>query len=349
MIKKYTRIIFIKIFVLNLILIYFFSCTKTNTKQDSLYLIKESGKWGYINSNGEKVIKCQFDWAGDFFDGIAAYRKDSLFGFINTFGDVIIKPQYYKVEHFSDGLCLVGIKTVKGIQNAFIKTNGTIAFYINFEDIGLFSYGRATVKINNEICFINKSGKVIINTHYPYGSGAQFHDGIAMVWSSDSSKYLDTNGRIIISFSEMGNNDFSEGLAQIKLKNKTFFIDKHGKTKIIPQIPSLTYFSFSDGLAQVVIAGGDHKSGFIDTTGKIVIPIKYSNIRDFKNGLAAYKENNKWGFINKKEQVVISPQFDKVLTYEGFVRELCCVQLKNQWGYINKKGIFIWKNKIENE
>jgi hypothetical protein len=66
---------------------------------------------------------------------------------------------------------------------------------------------------------------------------------------------------------------FSEGLTPVKLNNKWGFIDKTGKEVIPIKYDNAGYFS--EGLAPVKLNG---KCGFIDKTGKEVIPIKYDNV-----------------------------------------------------------------------
>lgn len=44
------------------------------------------------------------------------------------------------------------------------------------------------------------------------------------------------------------------------------------------------------------------KAGFINTKGKEVIPFVYDDADSFSEGLAPVKNNELWGFINKKKQ-----------------------------------------------
>lgn len=339
-----------------------FSCSRREKYEPyALFPIKEYGKWGYINANGKKIIQCQFDWAGKFSEGLAPILKDTLYGFIDTLGKVIIEPKFYRVEHFSDGLCYVTLKKDTTFQFAFINTNGNIAFITPHKGIAPFSYNRAAVSINDEVCFIDKTGKVVINTHFPYGSGGQFHDGIAMVWGGtagwvekedgskawegDTTKYIDTTGNPVIIVSGMGYDDFSEGLTMIPVNGKRCYVDKTGKSKICPERQDLYYRNFSDGMAEAIPSGYESKSGFIDTTGKLVIPIIYDFILNFNEGLAAYEDTGKWGFIDKKGKIAIKPQFDYI-EFEGFKNGLCKVKQDHQWGYINKNGEYVWKEQI---
>ena len=58
---------------------------------------------------------------------------------------------------------------------------------------------------------------------------------------------------------------------------------------------------FSEGLASVEL---NNKWGFIDTTGKIVIPFVYESFSNFVKGLALVTINNKSFYINKKGECV---------------------------------------------
>jgi len=73
--------------------------------------------------------------------------------------------------------------------------------------------------------------------------------------------------------------------------------------------------------------------GFIDIAGKEITPIKYQEVRYFKEGLAGVKSNNKWGIIDKtgKEVVTIIYQAIDDFSSEG----LAAVYLNDKWGFID--------------
>ena len=62
---------------------------------------------------------------------------------------------------------------------------------------------------------------------------------------------------------------------------------------------------FSEGFAEVKLNG---KYGFIDKTGREVIPCKYEAAGEFSEGLAAVKLNGKYGFIDKKGKPLLINQ-----------------------------------------
>jgi predicted Ser/Thr protein kinase len=119
-------------------------------------------------------------------------------------------------------------------------------------------------------------------------------------------------------------------LAAVQLNDKWGFIDKTGK-EVIP----CKYFrahNFSEGLAAVKL---NDKWGFIDKTGKEVIPYKYFWAYKFSEGLAEVRLNGKYGFIDKTGKEIIPLKYDDVGIFsEG----LAAVELNDKWGFIDKTG-----------
>jgi len=58
------------------------------------------------------------------------------------------------------------------------------------------------------------------------------------------------------------------------------------------------------------------KWGFINKSGKEIIPIKYDHARVFSDGLAAVRLNDKWGFIDPTGKIVTQFKYDEV--HQGF-------------------------------
>lgn len=96
---------------------------------------------------------------------------------------------------------------------------------------------------------------------------------------------------------------FSDGIAQVRSDKKWGYIEASGK-ELIP--PSYAYAGrFSEGLAPVRINVGS-KMGYIDYRGKMVLPEIYSYACEFSEGLAAVitPEFN-WHYISKSGEIKI--------------------------------------------
>ncbi|MBS1617377.1 MAG: WG repeat-containing protein [Bacteroidetes bacterium] len=315
--------------------------------QSGLFPIEEFGKMGYINSRGEIVIKCQFDGAENFSEGLAAVAVDTLWGFIDSTGRFAIAPQYDSRGTFSGGLCNTVWQKDGRTVSGFIKKDGSVAFVSRYEDISPFSHGVATVTIKNKVWLVDTSGKKFFNTHLEYG-GQVSEEGIVHVWGTkgkkDITRYYDNHGKLLLEIPEMGHDDFVNGLAHVRIHDTSCYINMAGQTVIIPERQDLTYWNFSEGLAQAVEAATSNR-WYIDTTGKIALTVPYSEIGDFHEGLAFVRSHGKWGFIDKAGREVISPKFTRPVSL-GFNNGLCRVKEDHRWGYIDHTGVFVWKEQF---
>ena len=347
--KKYPYTYMKRLFLyLSVLLLFSCGSASHDNKSAELYPIKEYGKWGYINSKGETVIKCQFDGADPFYEDLAAVQIGDYQGYIDKTGKMII-PAYYNKALFSH--CSDGLVRIMGCdQYKFVKADGTDAFSCSgYMNVSNFSNGRATVEINDEVCIIDKSGNIVFNTHHTHHpnsnwSQSRLEDGVVMVERNDTTRYFNQDGQLIIEFKGHYAKSFSDSLARVYINGKKAYINTKGKIALMPHHQNWGYHDFSEGLALV---DNKHFNGFINKSGKLVFSIQCKECRLFKNGLAAFKDNNdKWGFIDKTGTVVIQPQFDEV---ETFIGSLCRVEQGDNWGYINRKGEFVWKDFISFE
>ena len=80
------------------------------------------------------------------------------------------------------------------------------------------------------------------------------------------------------------------------------------------------------------------KFGFrIKSTGEVIVLPKYDNARSFSEGLAAVKLNGKYGFIDKTGKEIIPLIYDNVWVWD-FNEGLAKVKLNGKWFYIDKNG-----------
>jgi hypothetical protein len=124
--------------------------------------------------------------------------------------------------------------------------------------------------------------------------------------------YMDQTGKMVIPPRFDGAGEFSEGLAQVFIGakideskgpkaslhgagGKFGYIDESGKVVIPPQFDLVT--SFSEGMALVGMGEPEKaKWGYIDKTGKIVVPLALEAAGPFKEGLAPVLMEKKWAF-----------------------------------------------------
>ena len=89
---------------------------------------------------------------------------------------------------------------------------------------------------------------------------------------------------------------FSEGMVIVAKNGKHGYYDKFGRFTV-----PLTYKwggNYSDNVVRVL--NNEDKWGYIDTKNNVVIPLQYDYASDFLNGEAAVKKDGKWMFIDKR-------------------------------------------------
>lgn len=66
---------------------------------EGLAAVKLNEKYGYINNEGKVVIDCTYESSYDFHKGVAVVQdEENKFGFINRNGEWVIKPEYDAVD-----------------------------------------------------------------------------------------------------------------------------------------------------------------------------------------------------------------------------------------------------------
>ena len=139
--------------------------------------------------------------------------------------------------------------------------------------------------------YINQSGKVTIEPQF--NSARQFREGMAAVEINGKWGYIDRNGEISIAPTFSKSDSFYEGLAGVWLQTQTgheycFYIDKKGDLAFDVPNDALRRRSrqgcFHEGAAAVLVG---ERWGYIDKKGRMFISPSYLEASDFSEGLAA--------------------------------------------------------------
>lgn len=247
----------------------------------------------------------------------------------------------------------------------YINKNGETTIKPQFDKAGDFHEGLAYACKYGHCGYINQTGTFIIKPEF--AATGDFNDGLAAVKKGNSCGYIDKTGKFVIKPKFIWAGDFHEGLAQITfwdgpqrknnytngikdsydsgknpvktLENlvniKDGYIDKTGKIVMIFPPCSITSSNFYNGLAVIQI---DDRYGFIDRNGNMVISPKFDDTYDVREIPIAVKQGELWGYINKSGDFVVEPKYNEALKYSDGI---AAVKEGNSWGYINKIGKFV--------
>src|SRR5574344_1912034 len=185
-----------------------------------------------------------------------------------------------------------GIKYLYRMKNAQNMIDAGTPLKEIFDEVKPLTNGLTIVKMDDTYNVINNDRLMLTRwlTHM-----GDFHDGLAQVKLNDKSNFIDTDGKLLSDqwFGYAGN--FSDGFAWVQLNDKYNFIDKNGN------LLSEQWFDdvddFNDGFARVKL---NCKAKFIDTEVKLLSDQWFDSTGDFHEGFARVKLNGNTMYIDTK-------------------------------------------------
>ncbi len=322
------------------------------------YIIRRASKYGFIDEEGNEVIKPTFERVSEFNEGFAwaVIEKSGKWvsGFINENGSWVIDPIFSgygwpmsKTSLFSEGLAPIQADNGKMM---YINKQGEPITGAAFEEAYHFSENMALVCQDGLYGYIDRSGNQAIDCQFgvirKYTiENSYFSHGLAAVRFLEKHEeegncgYIDKNGEFVFEPEDYDANAFKEGFAMVKDKFEYYFIDPEGNMPIA--ITTISPTSFSEGLADMYDSEIG-AFGFINSQSKWVIQPEYQETLRFTEGLASIKRFDRQhsGYIDKNGEMVIHEKFDVALPFKN---GLARVQKGGKSAYINKLGDFIWK------
>ncbi|MCS7258389.1 MAG: WG repeat-containing protein [candidate division WOR-3 bacterium] len=258
---------------------------------------------------------------------------------------------------FNNGLAFVGKKINKDtVKYGFIDKTGKLVIDCIYDDVESFQNGLARVKKDGKWGLITTNNKWVTKPEYDFIG--VFSESLALFEKNGKYGYMDTEGKIVIKPIYSEGQYFSEGLARVKVaaNNNYAYINKKGEIMISLEPVIDDAQEFRNGRARIRIGG---RYGYIDKTGKIVIPPQFPDAYSFQDSLAQVAivmkdttENYRtplttsgssdsiyrYGLIDINGNYVLPPQFEFI---GSFVDGIALVEKNGKYGYIKKDGSYL--------
>ncbi|MGW4155814.1 WG repeat-containing protein [Micromonospora chersina] len=159
--------------------------------------------------------------------------------------------------------------------------------------------------------------------------------------------YADAEGELVIAHRYAEVQPFREGLAWVRRPeaSRWALIDTSGAALIEANNGYRAVGSFSEGLSWVSMDGKGRWMA-VDRTNIVKIPPGYEDVRPFRGGLAAVRQNGGWGAVDRAGQVVVPTRYHGLTTaladgryVDGFTEDgLAVVELAGRRGVVDRTG-----------
>jgi hypothetical protein len=193
--------------------------------------------------------------------------------------------------------------------------------------------------------YIDRSAKIVIQPQF--AESWDFSEGLAIV-TAFGPDYLyplagviDASGAWVIKPTFIKIGTFHEGHARAELNDRYgtwVLLSKSGDTVKVPSeevtADSMQIGEMSEGLVSFSPTG--EKYGFMDGGGALAVPVSYSSVRSFHEGLANVCQE-KCGYVDVHGHVVIPLTYSTGLDFDGGKARVCS---GNKCGYVSKTGTF---------
>lgn len=333
----------------------------------------EADKCGLIDARGVLIIPCMWDevyyFGGDFALGING-DGSMMYTYDLRFNGKVVPLNYYNdglgcSDSFQDGF--LSVRTFDNKWGFLKEDDKEYKVSYEYDYASQFTNGYAYVVRNGMSKIINKDFKTIVKSSSRYIICDNFFEGLAKVYDTNNGKYgfINEKREVAIPCVFDATDHFSEGLCAVYKfdtpsrsteyqTNRYGFINKSGEI-VIP----ITFDYHEDGDLIIQLSGHEFKDGYMAlkkplgaTNGSETLigyngkPLPgftwYESIDRFSNGLALFRTNGHYGYLERSGQVAIEPTFDVAFS---FINGYACVGKKIngkvKYGCINTNGIIV--------
>lgn len=267
------------------------------------YLIpyREGFKWGFSNKEMEIVIPCKYDLVERFKNGVAKVYEGNSFtdyqnfyvGLIEPNGSIILENRYKRILDFCDKESVLVIEEPDNpiyfdpdghqmieLPFVFSKENGVFDIF-SYKDFG---FKEDFCSIEGYIFDDLYDDNVEDRQSVKYDQVLRISEKCALGYFSDqvSEFYNETSEFDLINLS-------GEKVELEELREEN------------PILISSALYSISNPKFQIKING---KSGYVNSSGKIIIPFVYDSLSPFLNEVASVSIGGKFAFVNVEGKIL---------------------------------------------
>jgi hypothetical protein len=197
-------------------------------------VIKDNNnRYHYVNKKGISISNKTWDDAGEFIEGLASVKETGKWGFIDTLGKKVIETKYDVVSNFSKGAALVKLNG----EFFLLNKKGEAIGNAKYEAAGVPDNGTFPVQKDKLAGLIDSKGNTIID--FKYNSILYMTEDRVWAAKDGKWGLLDNKGKALTEFIYQGAYDFTNGYAKVMLNDKVGVVNKAGKLIVPIEYKSL--------------------------------------------------------------------------------------------------------------
>ncbi len=300
----------------------------TDIKNDkNIYLLaSKNGKYGILKNKHTIIPHSYEEIEYNKNNELFIVERNSKQGVISLEGKEILKVEYDYVLCTGNRITTKKGETIETYNNKGEKQNPK---YDNSIETQNENY---IITIDNEDNFgvVNKEGKTVINNKYQY-----------IEYAFEDYFIVTENGKVgVIGVNKGVAIDFKYDIIQkVKDKNVLQAIISNTNTiemynnKIEKQTSIKDAILYTENNYIKLISKKDMK--YLDNDGNLVSNEKLLT----DSTIFAYSKDDKWGFIDKNNNIIVEPKYDIVTEFNQY--GYAGIKKDNRWGVINENGEII--------
>ena len=307
-------------------------------------------KSGILKSDGTYFAEPIYDWIGYYLDEqgnscngmefkngliyvtLGKNSNKKKMGCLREDGTFLLTPDRYTYI----GPFVNGYSKIWAIHNkkyGIFSIEGDVIAEPAYDEVDLSEEGFFPVKLDDKRGLLDAKGSVIFEP--VYDRVCVLGEGVAKAVKDDESILANSDGILLTAhFDEV--NNFSEGVARVKVADKYGYIKTDGSYLAEPIFDEAK--KFNDGQAAIVQGrkrgvlkldgsiewekaifckmGENEKWGFVDEDGNWVVEPQYEGTWDSREGFAVIMdENYLCGYVDTEGKVIVEPKYDRATDF----------------------------------
>ncbi|WP_439504301.1 WG repeat-containing protein [Sediminibacterium sp.] len=212
------------------------------------------------------------------------------------------------IYDFQEGKAIV----ISSDSIGFIRLNGQVTYIPELKELQQFSNGLAAGITREDIpCYVDSTGKIVkifpdYQSVYDFGKD----DITVFLHKNDKFGLMDKSFKELIPAKYNQTSFHDKGLFVVEYNGKWGAVDRNDKTIIPFEYESLGYLDD----AGMILATQSSLSGFIDQSGKVIVPLTFYNLFPYQENFARFidKASGKYGVIDRKGNIIVQPKYNDI-------------------------------------